>query len=288
MDELHNLVSRTLDQAAPDSFTTASNYLRSIYSPGAVAILGYGSCVRDSITSESILDLYVLTRDIRHVSPRLLSRIACKLAPPNVYYAELSDGTARLRFKYAVIPMADFARRMKIRTENPYFWGRFSQPARLIWAETAEDRQVVIQALADALRTMFANSLGLATSTDAQQLFADGFAATYSTELRPESSLRALELVRSNQSYFVEAARILAGTPPQRGNWSRRRLIGKLLSLVRLTKAVFTFAGGVDYAAWKIGRHTGQSIELTDWNRRHPLLSGILFLPRLLRRSSIR
>jgi hypothetical protein len=288
MDELRNLVSRTLDQAAPDSFTAASNYLRSIYSPGAVAILGYGSCIRNSVTSESILDLYVLTRDIRHVSPRLLSRIGCKLAPPNVYYAEVNDGTARVRLKYAVMPMADFARRMKVSTKNPYFWGRFSQPVRLIWAETAEDRQAVIQALAEALRTMFANSIGLTTSTDTQQLFAAGFAATYSTELRPESSLRAAEIVESNQPYFVEAARILAGTPPLRVNWSRRRFIGKLLSLVRLTKAVFTFAGGVDYAAWKIGRHTGQSIEITDWNRRHPLLSGIIFLPRLLRRSSIR
>src|SRR5690606_17017046 len=56
--------------------------------------------------------------------------------------------------------------------------------------------------------------------------------------------------------------------------WRRRRRLGKPLTALRLAKAVFTFAGAADYAAWKIERHTGVKVELTPWRRRHPLLAA--------------
>ena len=51
---------------------------------------------------------------------------------------------------------------------------------------------------------------------------------------------------------------------------------------MRLAKASFTFAGGIDYLAWKINRHAGTNIVLTPWQRRHPLLAAVTLLPRLL------
>ena len=56
---------------------------------------------------------------------------------------------------------------------------------------------------------------------------------------------------------------------------------GKLLTLVRLAKASATFAGGVDYIAWKINRHAGTEIAIKPWQRRWPLLAAITLLPRL-------
>ena len=53
-------------------------------------------------------------------------------------------------------------------------------------------------------------------------------------------------------------------------------------------KAAFTFEGGADYAAFKIERHTGRKIEVTPWQRRHPLLAGLLMLPKLLRSRALR
>ena len=65
---------------------------------------------------------------------------------------------------------------------------------------------------------------------------------------------------------------------------SKRRRHGKIISLVRLAKASFTFAGGVDYLAWKISRHSGAEIQVKAWHRRLPLLAALILLPRLLRR----
>ena len=57
---------------------------------------------------------------------------------------------------------------------------------------------------------------------------------------------------------------------------------------LRLAKASATFAGGVDYIAWKINRHAGTQIEVKPWQRRWPLLAAITLLPRLLRSGAIR
>ena len=58
--------------------------------------------------------------------------------------------------------------------------------------------------------------------------------------------------------------------------------------MVRLAKASFTYAGGIDYLAWKINRHAGTAIEIKPWQRRWPLLGAVTLLPRLFLGGSIR
>jgi hypothetical protein len=70
--------------------------------------------------------------------------------------------------------------------------------------------------------------------------------------------------------------------------WARFRRRGKLLTLVRLAKATTTYAGGVDYLAWKINRHAGTKIAVSPWQRRWPILGALTLLPRLLKRGAIR
>jgi hypothetical protein len=41
---------------------------------------------------------------------------------------------------------------------------------------------------------------------------------------------------------------------------------------MRLVKALFTFEGGLDYIAWKLERHSGESIVIPDRVRRAPLI----------------
>jgi hypothetical protein len=70
--------------------------------------------------------------------------------------------------------------------------------------------------------------------------------------------------------------------------WARRRRAGKALTLVRLAKASATFAGGIDYLAWKINRHAGTDLAIKPWQRRWPLLGAFTLLPRLLKRGAVR
>ncbi|MEE3153918.1 MAG: hypothetical protein VX309_00130, partial [Pseudomonadota bacterium] len=61
--------------------------------------------------------------------------------------------------------------------------------------------------------------------------------------------------------------------------WRRRARLGKPLNLLRLAKATTTFDGAADYAAWKLHRHTGITLEVTPFRSRYPLLAapGALF-----------
>ena len=70
--------------------------------------------------------------------------------------------------------------------------------------------------------------------------------------------------------------------------WWLRRVQGKLLSVLRLMKAAFTFQGGIDYIAWKLERHTGVPIEVTPKMRRQPLLYSWGLVWRLYRRGVFR
>ena len=54
--------------------------------------------------------------------------------------------------------------------------------------------------------------------------------------------------------------------------WGARRVQGKLLSIFRLMKALFTFEGALDYMAWKLERHSGEEIIIPERVRKAPLV----------------
>jgi hypothetical protein len=133
--------------------------------------------------------------------------------------------------------------------------------------------------------------------------------ATYGAELRAEPEGRADAVIDTDAPRyaalaapglaaagvaFTEADGVLrlevdaAARRRARLAWALRRPLGKLVSVARLAKAAFTFEGGADYLAWKIERHTGVAIELSPWQRRHPLLALPLLAWRLRRRGVVR
>jgi hypothetical protein len=256
--------------------------------PGAVAILAYGSCLRGVAAADTLMDFYVLTDNFSGVSPNIISRIACCIVPPNVYYAEAEFAGQRLRAKYALLPLPLFAKWMTREITNPYFWARFSQPSALVFACNDKTEDDVVASISEALRTGFANAKALTTETDALAIWTAGFNATYQSEFRSEKTNRAASIVSAAPDYYREAARLLVSETPMHANQTLRRLTGKGWSVLRLIKAAFTFQGGADYILWKIERHSGEKIILTDWQRRHPVIAGLLLLPALLRKGAIR
>ena len=49
-----------------------------------------------------------------------------------------------------------------------------------------------------------------------------------------------------------------------------------------------TFDGAADYVAWKVERHSGVQLQLSDWQRRHPLLAAPGIYLQLRRRGVLR
>jgi hypothetical protein len=287
-------IAAEVDKPVPAGIREIVAVIVTRHAPGVAAVLAYGSCIRDSSLDESLVDLYVLTHGPEHVSNGFFARIACRILPPNVYYAECPHGPRVLRCKYSIMPLQDFAYRMHASTGSPYFWARFAQPSRLVFSADDHCRSIVLGALVQAAATMIAECRRLAIPGDDDlAIFARGLKASYAAELRAERSARADMIANAGQSYFIDLAALFprAGPPdPARAelDWRRRRMIGKTLSVARLIKAGFTFEGGTDYLAWKIGRHSGEKLVPKAWHRRHPVLSGLMQLPKLLRRGTVR
>jgi hypothetical protein len=296
--ELTALIAQELAQPVPAAVRTMADAVRVRHAGAALGVLFYGSCLRkpETLLAESLLDFYLLVDDYRAAYPGALMAFANKLLPPNVFYLEAQHERATLRCKYAVISLAQFQDGMLPATDNVSLWARFSQQSRLVWARDDAARQQVTAACAEAVLTMVSNALPLAGSgATAETVWQRAFEETYRAEVRSEGLARAAELVNADleryRRVYPLARGLIGGTANSdqcAAAWHRRRRTSKLLNLIRLVKATFTFDGALDYVLWKVKRHSGVVLPVTDWQRRHPLLSAPLLAWRLYRRGAFR
>lgn len=285
-EDLRTLVAEELSEPVDPRVRDMAAAIAAKYAPTSRAVLFYGSCLREKTLEGVMLDFYLIVSSYRHAYGRGWLAAANRLIPPNVFPFE-HEGLAA---KYAVLSERDFFRLNSGATRSVSVWARFAQPSRLVWVANSRARDMAIAAVAHAAPTLLGAALPSAPkSKDPLDLWRHAFALTYSAELRAERKDRGGSVVDHDPDRyrrFTEAA--LSEAKPIKASWARRRLEGKLLSVARLAKASFTFAGGPDYIAWKINRHAGTDIRLKPWQRRWPLLGALSLLPRLLRSGAIR
>jgi len=259
------------------------------------AVLFYGATLREGIEKGSMVDLYVVVNDYRKTYEAWWERWANRLLPPNVYYLQTEDGT--LRAKYAVFSLSHLDRLS--RAFLPQVWGRLVQPMQLLMVTSGRVVDALALIRAQAVLTFLRQTLPLAPACcTIETLWRTGLAASYRTELRPEGPQRIATLLQDATPHLHALTRAAATALPMHctdelctseiGRWHRRAarllwlgrmMLGKLANILRLAKATLTFQGGIDYAAWKVQRHTGHAITITPRLRRHPVLLG---LPRLI------
>jgi hypothetical protein len=292
------IVAAELASPVPPPVAAVAEAARAAHGPGVGAVLFYGSCLRDGYHDGLMVDLYLLADDYAAVHGGPLMRWLNRLIPPNVYYVETRHDGGVVRAKYALVSLPQFERLAGPGTRNPYFWARFAQPTGLVWARDAAVAGRVRDALGQAIATTAAAVLPLVgEEADAEALWVRALSESYRTELRAEGPERARTIVghdRERYRQVTAALRAGEGLPVRESpaeaarRWRRRRVEGKALSVLRLVKAAFTFAGGGDYLAWKISRHAAVPVEFKPWERRHPLLAAPFVLWRLGRRGVVR
>lgn len=303
-DSIRDLVADELSEPVDPRVAALAEAIAQQHAPASRALLFYGSCLRDrDRTFEGrVIDFYLVVADYPSAYRKRWLALVNRLISPNVFYFE-RDG---LVAKYAVVSEADFARECGPGARNVSVAARFAQPARIAWSAGSDASDQIIGAVTRAAPALLERTLPLSTGARVLDLWKRAFSLTFAAELRAEQGDRSSALVDADpnryQRFGEAALREIAlgrgagnvqapvATNPDgaRRWWRAMQRKGKLLSVLRLVKASFTFAGGADYIAWKINRHAGTRIELKPWQRRHPLLAGITLLPRLLRSGAIR
>jgi hypothetical protein len=286
MPDLRALVAEELSLPVDPRVIAVATAIAAQHGTASRAVLFYGSCLREKQLDGLMLDFYLIVSDYRAAYEKRWLALANRLIPPNVFYFE-HDG---LVAKYAVLSEADFQRLCGPETSSVSVWARFAQPSRLAWAADDQARRRAIDAVTLAAPTLLASARPR-PGEEPLALWRRAFSLTYSAELRAERKMRSSSVIDQDPERFrrfTEAVLEEARSIRPHGSWAWRRIEGKCLSVARLAKASLTFAGGADYIAWKINRHAGTEIHLSDWQRRHPLLAGLSLLPRLLRSGAVR
>jgi hypothetical protein len=280
---LRDLVAAELAEPVDPRVAAMAAGVAAAHGKASRAVLFYGSCLRERQLEGLMLDFYLIVSDYRSAYHRRWLAAANRLIPPNVFpFAH--DG---LSAKYAVLSEADFERECSVEAGSVSVWARFAQPSRLVWAADEAARERALDAVAEAVPTLFALT---PSAGDPLEVFRDGFRLTYGAELRAERKSKSGSIVDSDpERYRRFGEAVPARRPrPKGGSWRWRQRKGKALSVVRLAKASFTFAGGIDYLAWKISRHSGVPVAIKPWQRRWPLVAAFTLLPRLLKKGAIR
>ena len=175
--------------------------------------------------------------------------------------------------------------------------------------------QQLHQALACAAKKFITETLPrMQGPFNARDLWSKGLSLSYQTELRTEDAQKAAEkLFDADPDYYQALTSVVlessifditvdddAGTPvyhvevsthERRLNgiaWRIRTLQGKVLSVLRLLKGLFTFKGGIDYILWKIERHSGTRVEVGPVLRRVPPVAMVVIFWRLYRQDAFR
>ncbi len=278
--------------------------------PNSNGVLFYGSCLRTGKYGDGLLDFYLLVDDYHAAYGKRLLAWGNRLLPPNVYYAEQSsiDGQT-LQCKYAVMTMSDFERWCSPAEVSPYVWARFAQPSAIAWSRDDIARKKMHLAAVAATKTLILETApALSYPCSLKEFWSQAFALTYSTEFRAERAGKGMELFDLFEDRYtaltpfvikdcnlplrIESGQVICSAiwPDAKilSSWGLRAMRGRFQHVLRLIKAAFTFDGGIDYLAWKITRHSGQPVVITDWQRRHPILGSLGLFFQLKRRGSIR
>jgi hypothetical protein len=308
MHSLQQLVSDELAVSALPQVHAFAAHIAAQYPSAARTVLFYGSCLRTEQLEGQMLDFYLIVSDYSAAYDRPWLAKWNKRLPPNVFPFQHAGLTA----KVAVLSEADFHRLNRAGASAVSVWARFAQPARLVWAADDKARQTAALAISGAAPTLLNGALAhMAHDDDVLDLWELGFALTYGAELRAERNDRPASVVQFDQERYRNFGRAaLLHTPianelrqdgsvhlladpegrivAEKRRWPGLRRRGKLLTIARLAKAAFTYAGGIDYLAWKINRHAGTKIEIKPWQRRWPLVAALVLVPRLLLKGAVR
>jgi len=308
MDEIANIVAQELVQTLPAPVTAFAARIAEEGGASVQAVLFYGSTLRTGDMT-GLLDFYVIVDGLKAWRPDSYAW-PHYLLPPRVEYWERDINGEGLRAKLAILTLAQFEHLMRPRSLNTTVWARFCQPAALAYMRDLTAQAKTIAALSQAVESAayWAALLG-PVQAPASAFWSGLFDKTYAAEIRVEAAGRAQEFVAFHAerytrllplaweacgiAYVSEGEVLRPSLSPHRRveawrGWRLRALLAKPLNLMRLVKAVFSFDGAADYAAWKLERHTGVKLELTPWQRRHPLLAAPPIMWRLWRQGVLR
>ncbi len=307
MLSLTQLVAEELAVPVQAGVCDFAAHIAAQYGDAARAVLFYGSCLRSEQLLGEMLDFYLIVSDYDAAYGKSWLATWNRRLPPNVFPFQ-HDG---LIAKVAVLSESDFHDLNRPAASAVSVWARFAQPSRLVWCADDRGQHAAVIAISGAAPTLLNAALAFVERTvDVLDLWQSGFQMTYGAELRAERKDRPSSVIAFDPERYrrfgiaalghTHIANEMRGDKvlllpdvdgrivQEKNRWPSLRRRGKLLTIARLAKAAFTYAGGIDYLAWKINRHAGTQIIIRPWQRKWPLVAALFLVPKLWAKGAVR
>jgi hypothetical protein len=307
MLSLTQLVAEELAVPVQAGVCDFAAYIAAQYAGAARAVLFYGSCLRSEQLQGEMLDFYLIVSDYDAAYSKTWLATWNRRLPPNVFPFQHNGLIA----KVAVLSESDFHDLNRPAASAVSVWARFAQPSRLVWCADDTARHAAVIAISGAATTLLNAALAFVERpVDILDLWQSGFQMTYGAELRAERKDRPSSVIAFDPERYrrfgiaalghTHIANEMRGDKVlllpdidgqivhEKNRWPSLRRRGKLLTIARLAKAAFTYAGGIDYLAWKINRHAGTQIIIRPWQRKWPLVAALFLVPKLWAKGAVR
>jgi len=307
MLSLTQLVAEELAVPVQAGVCDFAAHIAAQYAGAARAVLFYGSCLRSEQLQGEMLDFYLIVSDYDAAYGKTWLATWNRRLPPNVFPFQHNGLIA----KVAVLSESDFHDLNRPAASAVSVWARFAQPSRLVWCADDTARHAAVIAISGAAPTLLNAALAcVARPVDILDLWQSGFQMTYGAELRAERKDRPSSVIAYDPERYrrfgiaalghthianeIRGDKVLllpdidGRIAQEKNRWPSLRRRGKLLTIARLAKAAFTYAGGIDYLAWKINRHAGTQIIIRPWQRKWPLVAALFLVPKLWAKGAVR
>jgi hypothetical protein len=301
------VAERSLTPSADPALTAATARLVAAAGQSLLGLLFFGSRRTGAAKADvfSAYDVIVVVtgyaafyRAIRAAgltgkSPLTMAFVSRILAPTQVSLPFEAEG---VHVKATVVDGPTLVRETSPARRDHFCAGRLFQPASLLFARDEPTREMLVGCLGSAVRETWSWSRPwLPASFTSASYGLSALDTSLHFEVRPEPKGRGEQLwaaQRDLQLPVLEAllrelaarGELVAAGPE--GTWSARRPVGWLerlrlnayfrFSMARTTarwlKHIVSFEGWLDYIVRKASRHSGETFELTERERRFPLL----------------
>jgi len=295
---LHSARSARTDQLAA--------FLADACGDTTVAVVHYGSHAQQSQPrAESAHDFFVIVDRYRDAYRSLASRGVTRFRPrvatvlnhllaPNVIRVTVPGVTPALEAKCAVYSWSDFRLAASPHARDHFALGRLFQHVQIAWTRDQETTQRVIDLLIGARIATFAwGSPYLPRQFDVDAYCRILLETSFAAEIRPEGSERVDMLLAAQRETLLPVYTALLDQLVQHriltrdgkvytlaspvGKWAKFRAAmyfrrSEVRATSRWFKYIALYDDWLEYILQKIARRSGISVELTERERRWPLI----------------
>ena len=293
---IKDVATASLVTPVSDQVQAMANYItaQSVDGGAVCSVLLYGSGLwQKSGADDCIYDFQVLVKSYHAYDGNWFLAALGAVLPPNVYYAEIEHNGQTLRFKYNVMRESQFVHAAKGRSFTPAIWARYAQPSRLVYYKDQTHKDKMVAAISACLHSFFDRTARLKDAgtlvKDSRSFWTAGLSATYQDEMRSEAKNRPQLIYEAAPDYYDAVFDVMKPCAlPYASSRKILRPLRKAAALCRVIKGALTFENGVDYALWKVERHSGVKEIATPFQKKYPLIAGWPLLWRLYRKGAFR